>query len=65
MSFFTALALLLIGLQLTDHIQWSWWAVTAPLWVPFAVAFVIAFCRAFAVAYKKAKKRDGSSVPKS
>jgi hypothetical protein len=30
------LALLFIGLKLTDHLQdWSWVEVLAPLWAPF------------------------------
>lgn len=24
-------------LKLTDVIDWSWWWVTAPLWIPFAI----------------------------
>tara|TARA_R110000850_G_scaffold29568_1_gene81600 strand:+ start:270 stop:713 length:444 start_codon:yes stop_codon:yes gene_type:complete len=27
-----SLAVLLIGLKLTDYIDWSWWLVTFPLW---------------------------------
>lgn len=26
-------------LKLTDNIDWSWWWVTSPLWIPFAVVF--------------------------
>ncbi len=32
-----ALFLLFLGLKLTGHVDWSWWWVTAPLWVPFVV----------------------------
>lgn len=28
-----ALFLLFLGLKLTGHIDWSWWWVTAPLWI--------------------------------
>lgn len=28
-------------LKLTDNIDWSWWWVTSPLWIPFAVVFGI------------------------
>ncbi len=28
------LVLLFIGLKLTGFIEWSWWWVTAPLWIP-------------------------------
>lgn len=37
MGFLGWLALLLIGLKLTGYIAWSWWAVTAPLWIPAAL----------------------------
>lgn len=30
-------------LKLVGTISWSWWWVTAPLWIPFCVIFVIAF----------------------
>ena len=28
-------------LKLTNTINWSWWWVTAPLWMPFAFIIVI------------------------
>lgn len=27
-------------LKLLDKIDWSWWWVTSPLWIPFALIFV-------------------------
>ena len=36
------LFLLFLGLKLGGVIAWSWWWVTAPLWVPFALSLVIA-----------------------
>lgn len=35
------LALVFITLKLTNYIDWSWWWVLAPLWVPFALAIVL------------------------
>lgn len=35
-GFFGALFLLLLALKLTGAIDWSWWWVTAPLWIPCA-----------------------------
>ncbi|TMZ62035.1 hypothetical protein EMG21_29765 [Klebsiella pneumoniae] len=34
--------LVFLGLKLTDDIDWSWWWVTAPLWISalLAVLFV-------------------------
>ena len=31
-NLYDLLGLLFIGLKLTDHIGWSWWWVTAPIW---------------------------------
>ena len=28
------LTLLFVGLKLTNYIDWSWWWVLAPIWVP-------------------------------
>jgi len=39
-SYFVAtLTLIFITLKLTDYIDWSWWLVLGPLWMP--TAFVI------------------------
>lgn len=37
-----ALALLFIGLKLGGAIDWSWWWVLCPLWLPVAVGVVVA-----------------------
>ena len=29
-----------VGLKLTNHIDWSWWWVLAPLWVPLVTNVV-------------------------
>ena len=38
---FNLLTLLFIGLKLTHYINWSWWWVLAPTWIPFAIGFTI------------------------
>jgi hypothetical protein len=38
-----ALALLFIGLKLGHVIDWSWWWVLSPLWIPVALALFAAF----------------------
>lgn len=46
-SLLIALFIVLLVLKLTGYITWSWWLVTAPLWlVPalFFVIIVIALC---------------------
>jgi hypothetical protein len=35
------LAILFIGLKLTNQIDWSWWWVLSPLWIPAAVILAI------------------------
>jgi hypothetical protein len=37
----TILFIVFLILKLTETIDWSWWWVTAPLWIP--VAIVVAF----------------------
>lgn len=38
----TLLLVLFIGLKLTGYIDWSWWWVLSPIWVPL-VLFVVVF----------------------
>ena len=40
-GFETVLFLVFLILKLTDTIDWSWWWVTSPLWVPLALGVVI------------------------
>ena len=39
----TILFLIFLTLKLTDHIDWSWWWITAPIWIPVCVGIVIVF----------------------
>ena len=34
------LFLVLLVLKLTKYITWSWWWVTAPLWIPLVIIIV-------------------------
>ena len=40
-NFFSLLTVLFIGLKLTGHIEWSWWAVLSPMWVPIVLLVAI------------------------
>jgi hypothetical protein len=40
-SFLFLLFFLFIALKLADVIDWSWWWVTSPLWLPGAVGLVL------------------------
>lgn len=37
----TLLLVLFIGLKLTGYIDWSWWWVVSPVWIPFALAVIL------------------------
>ena len=37
----TILFLIFLVLKLTNYIDWSWWWVTAPLWIPIVMIGII------------------------
>ena len=37
----TILFLIFMVLKLTNHIDWSWWWITAPLWIPIIILGVV------------------------
>ena len=40
-SILTILFVVFIVLKLTGNIDWSWWWVTSPLWLPVAIILTI------------------------
>ena len=40
-GFLELLTLLFIGLKLTNYIDWSWWWVLAPTWIPASIVLSI------------------------
>ena len=48
----TVLFLIFLVLKLTKHIDWSWWWVTAPLWMPIALVLGIGIIVALVVILK-------------
>ena len=40
-GFGTVLFLVFLVLKLTGNIDWSWWWVTSPLWIPLTFGIVI------------------------
>ena len=38
---FTVLGMIFITLKLTENIDWSWWWVLAPFWIPVVLVIVI------------------------
>lgn len=44
-SFCSMLTILFIGLKLANVINWSWWWVLSPIWIPVTFGvFVLIFC---------------------
>ncbi len=66
--FLACLCLLFISLKLTKYIDWSWWEVTSPLWIPVVIAVsagVIYMIVAFSIIALRAKNKsdnDAASV---
>ena len=40
LSLGTILFVVFLILKLTNNIDWSWWWVTAPLWIPWALVLL-------------------------
>lgn len=56
-GFLGALTILFIALKLTHIIDWSWWWVLAPLWIPVAVVLGIIVIVAIVVLIVKVIKK--------
>lgn len=44
------LSILFIGLKLTGHIDWPWWRILVPLWIPLTLCIILDFI--FVVVHK-------------
>ena len=51
-GFLGLLAILFIGLKLTNVINWSWWTVLSPIWAPFALVIILVALYVFAKCIK-------------
>ena len=40
-GFFGLLTIVFIILKLTGYIDWSWWWVLAPFWIPWAIVLIV------------------------
>ena len=40
-GFFGLLTIVFITLKLLEKIDWSWWWVLAPIWIPFCIVLII------------------------
>jgi hypothetical protein len=43
----TILFLIFMVLKLTNYIDWSWWWVTAPLWIPIIILGIVGLIALF------------------
>jgi hypothetical protein len=41
LSLSAVLFIVFLVLKLTGNIDWSWWWVTSPLWIPFAIGLFL------------------------
>ena len=51
LGFGSVLFLIFLTLKLTGNIDWSWWWVTAPLWIPLClfIAVLVGILACFAI----------------
>ena len=53
------LTIVFIVLKLIDKIDWSWWWVLSPLWIPTAVVILILIIAALLGGGTKSRRRNG------
>lgn len=59
-GFFSLLSIVFITLKLTGYIDWSWWWVLAPLWLPITFALAVSIVAGLVflgMAYRTYKKK--------
>ena len=61
-ALFTGLLLLFIGLKLANIIDWSWWWVTAPFWIPLLFAIVVGVLAVIAKWMETPKERAARTL---
>lgn len=57
-SFFGLLTIVFITLKLIGTIDWSWWWVLSPLWIPIALVFLILLIQLTIAALGSASDKD-------
>ena len=51
----SVLFIIFLILKLTGNINWSWWWVTSPLWIPITLGVIMVGIMGFAVAWVNRK----------
>ena len=57
MSFLEVLLLVFIVLKLCKVINWSWWWVLSPIWIPLGLAIILLLISGFIKLIYKSKRR--------
>lgn len=52
-DFFGLLAVLFIGLKVTGYLDWSWFWVLSPIWIPFTFVIILIAIAALALSINK------------
>lgn len=52
-------------LKLTHNIDWSWWWITSPLWIPVALVFVIVLIAGIVAGVKEARAEKAERARKA
>lgn len=50
--------LIFMTLKLVGVINWSWWWVTAPLWIPFSIVFIVLMFVLIVVSVSNDEKKE-------
>jgi hypothetical protein len=51
-GFFGLLTVVFITLKLTNYIDWSWWWVLSPIWIPICLVIFVALIVSIVLEYK-------------
>lgn len=58
LTFPSTLFIVFLVLKLTNTINWSWWWVTSPLWIPFALVLFIVIIVIIATFIRSVKNKQ-------
>lgn len=58
MGFCSLLTVLFIGLKLTHYIDWSWWWILSPLWIPVIIVLILVLVLGFITLALELKKDE-------
>lgn len=57
LGFGAVLFIVFLILKLTNYIDWSWWWITAPVWIPLGLAVMILIVTALVLIVKEIKSK--------